>query len=174
MEMTEQIRAAIRDIPDFPKPGIVFKDIAPVIGDFGLFTGAIDLLAQRHTGQRITKIAAVDARGFIFAGALALRLGAGVIPIRKAGKLPFETVRADYALEYGTASIEMHRDACGPGDDVLLVDDLLATGGTAQAAIHLIEQVGGRVVGVDFLIELGFLKGRDRLVGYDVFAPIVF
>lgn len=168
------IRNAIRDIPDFPKPGIVFKDIAPVLGDAALFRQVIDLLAARHRGQTLQRIAAVDARGFLLAGALADRLNAGIIPIRKAGKLPYQTRKADYALEYGTATLEMHVDACAPGDSVLLVDDLLATGGTAVAAISLLEQAGATVVGVDFLIELAFLNGRKRLAGYDVFAPVVF
>lgn len=174
MDLVERIKSAIRDIPDFPKPGVVFKDITPVLGDPALFAGAIDLLAARHTGRRISKIAAIDARGFIFAGALATRLGTGIIPIRKTGKLPFETLQADYVLEYGTARVEMHSDACGPGDDVLLIDDLLATGGTAEASIRLVESAGSRIVGVDFLIELTFLNGRQRLQAYDVFTPIQF
>ncbi len=174
MTMEERIKAAIRDIKDFPKEGVVFKDLAPVFGDAELLRGAVDLLAEHRKNLDVSLVAAVDARGFVLAGALAVKLGAGLVPIRKQGKLPYRTVKAEYELEYGSAVLEMHVDACAPGEPVLLVDDLLATGGTAAAAINLIERVGGRVVGVDFLVELAFLGGRRRLAGHDVFSPIVY
>lgn len=168
------IRAAIRDVPDFPKPGIVFKDITPVLGDPKLFKAVIDLFVKRLKGKRIAKIAAIDARGFLFGGALAERLGAGLVPIRKKGKLPYQTYEETYDLEYGSATISIHRDAFRKGERVALVDDLLATGGTAAAAARLIGKAGGKVVEIDFLVELAFLKGRKKLPGFRVFAPIVF
>ena len=170
----DRIVSAIRDVPDFPKPGIVFKDIAPVLGDPALFTLAIDILQDRFKDRTIDKIAAVDARGFLFAGALCDRMGVGLVPVRKKGKLPYKTYEETYDLEYGSATIAVHQDAFAKGDQVLLVDDLLATGGTAAAAVSLIEKAGGRVAGIAFLIELAFLKGRDKLAGYDVFAPVVY
>lgn len=170
----EAIKAAIRDIPDFPKPGIIFKDIAPVLGDIELFRSFIDLLETRHHDQAITVIAAIDARGFLFAGALAERMNVGIVPIRKEGKLPFETYRERYALEYGEAALEIHRDALSANDQVLVLDDLLATGGTALATAKLIEKSGASVAGIDFMIELAFLKGREKLSAYDVYAPIVY
>ncbi len=172
--VADTLKAAIRDIPDFPKPGIVFKDITPILNNPKLFRQAVSLLARRHRGQAIEKIAAIDARGFLFAGALADRLCVGLVPIRKKGKLPWKTFEQPYELEYGSATLAVHQDAFRPGDRVILVDDLLATGGTAAASVKLIEQGGGVVVGIDFLVELAFLKGREKLAGYDVFAPIVF
>ena len=169
-----RLKAAIRDVPDFPKPGILFKDITPILKDPALFREAIGLFARRHRGQGIRKIAAIDARGFLFGSALAYTLKAGVVPIRKKGKLPYRTHEATYDLEYGTATLSVHTDAFEPGEPVLLVDDLLATGGTALASAELIERAGGRVVEVDFLIELAFLKGRDKLAKYPLFAPIRF
>lgn len=168
------IRAAIRDIPDFPKPGILFKDITPILADPALFRGAIDLFVAQHREDPPELIAAIEARGFLFAAALADRLGIGLVPIRKQGKLPYRTLSQSYDLEYGSATLELHADAFPAGSRVLLIDDLLATGGSAAAAIELIEKAGGRVVGVDFLIELAFLKGRERLTGQKIFAPIVF
>jgi len=170
----DEIKAAIRDVPDFPKPGIVFKDITPVLGDPKLFKASIDLFEERHAGKRVDKIAAIDARGFLFAGALSDRLGVGLVPIRKKGKLPYETYEATYDLEYGSATLTIHRDAFCGGDQVVLLDDLLATGGTAAASASLIEQAGGKVVEIDFLVELAFLNGRDKLPGYELFAPIAF
>ncbi len=164
----ERIAAAIRDIPDFPKPGIVFKDIMPVLRDAELFRAAVQLIAEPWRQAGLAAVAAVDARGFIFGGALAYELGIGFVPVRKAGKLPWTTVAADYELEYGTATVEMHADGVRPGERVLLVDDLLATGGTAKAAISLIEKLGGVVVGIEFMVELCFLGGRQALAGYPV------
>ncbi|OGV67783.1 MAG: adenine phosphoribosyltransferase [Lentisphaerae bacterium RIFOXYC12_FULL_60_16] len=171
---TNKLKAAVRDIPDFPKPGIGFKDITPILADAGLFKKAVDVFVQRHRKHGISKVAAVDARGFLFGGAVARRLGAGLVPIRKKGKLPYKTFEATYDLEYGTATIALHQDAFQPGEAVLLIDDVLATGGTAAAAVELIRKAGGRVVEADFLIELSFLNGRSKLPDCGVFAPIVF
>jgi adenine phosphoribosyltransferase len=170
----ERLKAAIRDVPDFPKPGIVFKDITPILGNPTFFKMVIDILVQRHRKRRVDKIAAIDARGFLFAGAMCDRLCAGMVPIRKKGKLPYKTFDESYDLEYGSATLSVHKDAFRKGDRVVLLDDLLATGGTAAAAAKLIEKAGGRVVEVDFLVELAFLKGRSKLKAYSVFAPIVF
>jgi adenine phosphoribosyltransferase len=171
---TANIKAAIRDVPDFPVPGILFKDITPVLGDAKLFRAAIDLFAERHASSGIKKVAAIDARGFFFAGALCDRLGMGLVPIRKKGKLPYKTFEETYDLEYGTATLTVHQDAFLKGEKVLLMDDLLATGGTAAASIKLIERAGGMVAEVDFLVELTFLNGRKKLDGYPVYAPIAF
>ncbi len=168
------LKAAVRDVPDFPKPGIMFKDITPILKDPVLFREAIQVFARRHRQQNIRKIAVIDARGFLFGSALAYALKAGLVPIRKKGKLPFTTHEETYDLEYGSATLSVHVDAFEAGEPVLLVDDLLATGGTALASANLIERAGGRVVEIDFLIELAFLKGRDKLVRYPVFAPIQF
>ncbi len=164
----EQLTAAIRDVPDFPKEGIVFKDITPILADPVLFRAAVDLMTERHRGRGVDKVAAVEARGFIFGTGVARELNAGFIPIRKAGKLPYETLEASYDLEYGSATLALHRDAIKEGERVLLIDDLLATGGTAQACVGMIEQLNGIVHAVDFLVELDFLKGREKLAGYDV------
>lgn len=170
----DRIKAAIRDIRDFPKPGIVFKDITPVIGDAETFRAVTDLLIAHIADRNITRIAAIDARGFIFAGAICERLGLGLVPIRKRGKLPYDSFEQSYDLEYGSAALCIHRDAFQSGERVALVDDLLATGGTAAASVNLVEQAGAEVVSVLFLIELAFLEGRAKLDGYDVFAPIVY
>ena len=170
----EKIKAAIRDIPDFPKKGIIFKDITPILADPALFRGAVDILAERHRDEGINKVVAIDARGFLFAGAICDRLGTGLVPIRKKGKLPYKTYEETYDLEYGSATLTIHQDAFQKGERVVLVDDLLATGGTAAASAKLIEKAGGKVVEIDFLIELAFLKGREKLAGYEIFAPIVF
>ncbi|MDD4868929.1 MAG: adenine phosphoribosyltransferase [Kiritimatiellae bacterium] len=169
-----KIKAAIRDVPDFPKPGIIFKDITPVLLDPNLFKAVIGLFVKRHKGKRIDKIAAIDARGFLFGGALAEKLGVGLVPIRKKGKLPYKTFEETYDLEYGTATISIHQDAFKKGERVVLIDDLLATGGTAAAAANLIRKAGGKVVEIDFLVELAFLKGRRKLQGYKIFAPIKY
>jgi adenine phosphoribosyltransferase len=170
----DSLKTAIRDVPDFPKPGVMFKDITPILGDPDLFRQAIDIYAAQLDGSGVSRLAAVDARGFLFAGAIGERLGVGVVPIRKKGKLPYRTYEESYELEYGSATLAMHRDAFEPGERVALIDDLLATGGTARAAVKLIEQGGGEVVKIVFLIELAFLNGREKLSGYDVYAPIVF
>ena len=170
--MHERLAAAIRDIPDFPKPGIVFKDITPILGNADLFREAVDLFVARHRGHGIGKVAAIDARGFIFGAAIAYRLGVGLAPIRKQGKLPFRTHDERYDLEYGSNALSVHTDAFQPGEKVLVMDDLLATGGTAAAAARLVERAGGVVAEIDFLIELTFLHGREKLAGYPVFAAI--
>jgi adenine phosphoribosyltransferase len=158
-----RLDAAVRDVIDFPKPGIVFKDITPILASGELFRLAIDEFVSTVGSERPTKIVGIDARGFIFGAALADRLGAGFVPVRKKGKLPWETHGASYTLEYGEAHIEIHRDAILPGEKVVLIDDLLATGGTAGAALKLIQQLGGEVVCLTFLIELAFLEGRKNL-----------
>jgi adenine phosphoribosyltransferase len=158
-----RLRDAIRDVHDFPKPGIVFKDITPILASGELFRLAIDEFASAVGGESPDKIVGIDARGFIFGAALADRLGAGFVPVRKKGKLPWETHGASYTLEYGEAHVEIHRDAILPGEKVVLIDDLLATGGTAGAALKLIQQLGGDVVCLTFLIELAFLGGRANL-----------
>ncbi|HBA84393.1 MAG TPA: adenine phosphoribosyltransferase [Verrucomicrobia bacterium] len=170
----ELLKAAIRDVADFPQPGVLFKDITPVIGNPKLFKTAIELLAERYKNSGIEKVAVVESRGFIFGSAVAFMLGAGLVPIRKKGKLPYKTIEADCTLEYGTATLQMHADAIKKGEKVLLLDDLLATGGTAAACVDMIEELGGNIVEIEFLIELAFLKGREKLAGYNVFAPIVF
>jgi adenine phosphoribosyltransferase len=164
----------IRDVPDFPKEGIVFKDITTLIKDPQAFRKVIDLLTEHYAGQQIDLVVAVEARGYIFGAPVAYKLGAGFVPVRKVGKLPAETVREEYELEYGTDSVEMHRDAIQPGQKVLIVDDLIATGGSAAATARLVESLGGEVLGLAFLIELSFLKGVERLKGYDVFTVIEY
>ena len=157
------LAAYIRDIPDFPSEGIVFKDITPLLADAAAFRKAVDTIAEQYVGAGITKVMGAEARGFIFGGALAYCLGAGFIPARKPGKLPWNTSRAEYALEYGTDALEVHSDALGPADTVLIVDDVLATGGTAAAKAMLAENTGAKVAGFAFLIELDFLHGREKL-----------
>ncbi len=162
------IRAAIRDVVDFPKEGIIFKDITPVLADGKLFQQSISLLCETTGGAKIDKVVGIDARGFIFAAAVADRLGAGFVPVRKKGKLPWKTRQSAYSLEYGEAIVELHEDAVKPGESVLLVDDLLATGGTAAAAVKLLEELGANIVGISVLIELGFLQGRSKLTPHRV------
>ncbi len=162
-DLTADLLATIRNIPDFPEPGIQFKDITPVLADPGLLGRVVDAMADRADGQFVDKVVGIDARGFIFGALVAARLGVGFVPARKKGKLPHATRGVSYDLEYGTASLEMHIDAVEPGERVLLADDLLATGGTAGAALELISQSGGVIVASVFVIELEFLKGRSRL-----------
>ncbi len=159
----ELIKSKIRDIPDFPREGILFKDITTVLRDHNAFKKAIDLLAKHYEKQQIDYIAGIEARGFIFGSALAYRMEKGFIPIRKPGKLPSKTESMSYDLEYGKDSLEIHTDAVEPGKKVLIVDDLLATGGTAEAAIKLVKKIGGVIVGIAFVVELEFLKGREKL-----------
>jgi len=161
----DYLRRAIRDVPDFPKPGIIFKDITPLLADGRLFRQACEAMAAPFANQGIDVVAAIESRGFILGGPIASALGVGIVPIRKVGKLPFTTQRVTYALEYGTDSLEVHVDACLDRANVLIVDDVLATGGTAAAACELIESVGGTVKGCSFLIALGFLNGAERLPG---------
>ena len=168
------LRAAIRDVPDFPKPGIVFKDITPILGDAALFQASIRLLAETAGEARIDKVVGIDARGFIFAAAVADRLECGFVPIRKKGKLPWRTLEASYQLEYGEAVTEIHEDAVHPGEKILLVDDLLATGGTASAALRLLDELQAEVISVSFLIELSFLKGRESLSPHRPTSIITF
>lgn len=162
-ESPEFIKSKIRDVLDFPREGIVFKDITTVLSDPLAFKHAVDLLAKHYQKQRIDYIAGIEARGFIFGSALAYKMEKGFIPIRKPGKLPSKTERMSYELEYGTDSLEIHVDAVEPGKRVLIVDDLLATGGTAEAAIKLVKKIGGVIVGIAFVVELEFLKGREKL-----------
>lgn len=164
----------IRDVPDFPIEGILFKDITPLLRDPDAFRHAVDVLAERYIDQRIDQVVAIESRGFIFGAPLAYKLGAGFVPVRKPGKLPADTIQVEYSLEYGTNTIEMHRDAIQPGERVLLVDDLLATGGSARACIDLVERLGGVVVALAFLIELEFLKGAEKVAEYDVYSVIQF
>lgn len=169
-----EIERAIRNVPDFPKPGIQFKDITPVLADARLFAGAIDLLTQKFKPGSVDAVVGIDARGFIFAAAAAMKLNAGIVPVRKKGKLPFKTHEQDYALEYGTATVAIHTDALKPGSRVLLVDDLLATGGTASAAAALVKKLGAQILEVSFLIELKFLNGREKLKEFPVRSLIVY
>lgn len=159
----DAIKAIIRDVPDFPKEGIIFKDIAPLLGDGELFQSTISLMAERVKATGATKVAGLDARGFIFGAAIADRLGLGFVPLRKAGKLPYKTRSVSYDLEYGSNTIEMHIDAVEAGEKVVIVDDLLATGGTAAAAVQLLTEAGAGIVGAHFCIELGFLDGKAAL-----------
>lgn len=168
MDNIARIQKAIRDIPDFPKPGVIFKDITPVLADAALFRELIEFFAEDIAPGECDCVAGIDARGFIIGGALALRLGVGFVPVRKKGKLPFDCIREDYALEYGAGTLEMHRDAVSPGQRVLLIDDLLATGGSAAAAVRMLRILGAEVIGIRFLMELEFLHGRDALAGYPV------
>ena len=172
--MTLDLRARVRDVPDFPKKGIVFKDLMPLIADPEYFAETIRRLAEWARPREPDLIFGAEARGFIFGGALAYALGAGFIAARKPGKLPRETIEATFELEYGTDSLEVHRDAVPPGARVIVLDDVLATGGTAKAKLELVEQLGGVVAGVVFVIELTFLHGRDRLDSYDVHSLIQY
>ena len=172
--MSDQLKNAVRDVPDFPIKGILFKDITPILQNPKLFRLAVDTLADRHKGKNLKAVVGIDARGFIFAGAVAYKLGIGFIPVRKKGKLPWKTVVTSYTLEYGSETSEMHIDALAKGDNVVIVDDLLATGGTAMAAATLVNNLGGKIVEIDFLIELAFLKGRERLKDYPVFSALAY
>jgi len=170
----EWVRDYIRDIPDFPKKGIVFKDITPLLMSPAPWRRVIDGLVERHKDDNVNKVVGIESRGFIFGAPLAYRLNCGFVPIRKLGKLPSDTVRASYDLEYGSATVEIHRDAIQAGERVLLMDDLLATGGTMAASCQLVEQLGGKVVGCSFLVELAFLKGREKLAKYSIQSFIAY
>jgi adenine phosphoribosyltransferase len=169
-----ELEAAIRNVPDFPKSGIQFKDITPVLANARLFSGAIDLLTEQFSPGSIDAVVGIDARGFIFAAAAATKLHAGFVPVRKKGKLPFTTVEQDYALEYGNATVAIHTDALQAGARVLLIDDLLATGGTSAAAVALVKKLGGKIQEAAFLIELQFLNGRQRLAGLPIRSLIKY
>jgi len=166
------LKKLVRDIPDFPKPGIVFKDIMPLIGDPQALRYVVDAMFVHYFGKKIDKVVSAEARGFIFGPAVAYHLGAGFVAVRKPGKLPYKTRQVTYDLEYGKDSLTIHEDALKRGDNVLLVDDLLATGGTIAAAAKLCEELGANVIGMGFVIELNFLQGRKKLEGYDVFSLI--
>jgi adenine phosphoribosyltransferase len=170
----EWLKAHVRDIPDHPRPGVVFKDITPLLSDPAAFVGAVDAVAAPFADRRIDKVIGIEARGFVFAAPVAYRHAAGFVPVRKAGKLPWEIERCEYELEYGTDLLEIHRDAIDPGEQVLIVDDVLATGGTARAALSLVERLGGEVAGFAFFIELEFLHGRERLGGHEAHAVITY
>lgn len=172
--MMEQLKAAIREVPDWPKKGILFYDITTLLKDAACFQQAVDELIAPYQNKRIDLVLGVEARGFIFAPTVAYALKAGFIPVRKPGKLPAQTNRVEYALEYGTDSLEIHQDAIQQGQRVLIVDDLIATGGTAKAVAEVVEKMGGIVVGLAFLVELEFLHGRDKLTGYDVISVLKY
>jgi adenine phosphoribosyltransferase len=170
----DALKAAIRDVPDFPKPGIVFKDITTLLREPALFHGVGNLLAEMCKGHHADKVVAIESRGFILGGVLADRLGMGFVPVRKPGKLPAKTLNASYALEYGTDTLEIHADALNPGERVLVVDDVIATGGTAKAVAELCEKLGASVSAFAFLIELSFLDGRAKLSGHEVLSLIKY
>ena len=172
--MTSDLAAKIRDVPDFPKPGILFKDITTLLKDGPAFRGAIDGMLARIEGRTVDVVVGMESRGFIFGAPIAYKLGVGFVPVRKLGKLPSDTVSVEYELEYGSATLEMHADAIAPGARVLIVDDLLATGGTVAGTIELVKQLRGEIVALAFLVELTFLKGRERLAGYDVITLVQY
>jgi adenine phosphoribosyltransferase len=164
----------VRDIADFPKPGVGFKDITPLLGDAAALAAAVDGIAGHFDGQRIDKVVGIEARGFVLAAPVAIRLGAGFVPVRKVGKLPWDTHKVEYELEYGTDELEVHADAVLPGQRAIVVDDVIATGGTAVAACRLVELLGGEVAGCGFLIDLAFLGGAAKLAGRDVVSLITY
>ncbi len=168
------LKEHIRDVPDFPKPGVMFKDITPLLADKKAFTAVVDELSERFAGRPVDKVLGIEARGFIIAAPIAYRLGAGFVPVRKAGKLPWEIEKEEYALEYGNDLLEIHRDAVQPGERALLIDDVMATGGTAAATIRLVEKLGGEIVGLGFVIELAFLGGRARLAGHEAVSLLTY
>jgi adenine phosphoribosyltransferase len=170
----EELRAKIREIPDFPKPGILFYDITTLLKDRAAYKEAIDLMIEPYKGEKIDIVVGMESRGFIFSAPMAIQLGAGLVPVRKLGKLPAETVSVEYALEYGSNTLEIHRDSIQAGQRVLIVDDLLATGGTVRGTIELVERLKGVVVGLAFLVELDFLKGRELLEGRRVTSVVTY
>jgi adenine phosphoribosyltransferase len=170
----EGLRAKIREIPDFPKPGILFYDVTTLLKDAEAYHESIDLMIEPYRDSRIDLVVGMESRGFIFSGPIAYQLQAGLIPVRKLGKLPAETVSVEYALEYGSNTLEIHKDAIKPGQRILIVDDLLATGGTVRGTIELVERLQGEIVGLAFLVELLLLKGRDRLQGYNTSSVIQY
>ena len=170
----EDLKTLIREVPDFPKPGILFYDITTLLKDPVGLHRAVDALANHYVGRRVDRVVGIEARGFIFAPMVAYRLNAGFAPVRKPKKLPAATARAEYALEYGRDALEIHRDAIQRGEEVLIIDDLLATGGTAAAVAKLVESLGGHIAGLGFLIELEFLKGREKLAGYDLHSVVKY
>ena len=173
-DLTQRIQDSIRDIPDFPIEGIIFKDITPVLSDIVLFSDIIDDMARRFEGEKIDAVVGMESRGFLFGAPLAMKLGAAFVPARKPGKLPYESIKVEYALEYGTNTLEMHVDAVKEGQRVLIVDDLLATGGTAKATCALVRQLGADVAACLFMVELGFLSGRDALEGVRIESQVIY
>jgi adenine phosphoribosyltransferase len=169
-----ELRDCIRDIPDFPKPGVIYKDITPLLSNAEALRSTIDLIAAHFDASAVDRVLGVEARGFIIAAPIAYRFGSAFVPVRKAGRLPWEIEREEYELEYGTDLLEIHRDAVAPGNRVVIIDDVLATGGTAGATIRLVEKLGGTVIGLGFVIELGFLHGREKLTGYDVLSLVTY
>jgi len=174
LDLDALLRSRVRDVPDFPTPGIVFKDISPLLADHVAFAGAVDAIVAHHGRGTVDKVLGIEARGFLLAAPVAYHLGAGFVPVRKPGKLPGQVHEASYALEYGRNTLQVHRDALEPGDRVLVVDDVLATGGTAAAAVDLAERAGGTVLGFSVLLELSFLSGRAALPGRDVHALLAY
>lgn len=174
MNLSELLKETIRDVPDFPKPGILFKDITPLLQQHSVFSKIIDAFAERYRSRKIDAVVGIESRGFIFGAPIAYRLGASFVPVRKAGKLPFKTIQNSYALEYGEAVIEMHVDALRQKSSVLVMDDLLATGGTAEATCQLVERQKGNVVACAFVVELSFLQGRQKLNGREVFSLVEY
>jgi adenine phosphoribosyltransferase len=172
--LASKLKTIIRDVPDFPKKGIVFKDITPLLADPAAFAELVKAFADHYRNSGVTKVLGIEARGFLLAAPIAVELRAGLVPVRKKGKLPYKTVQATYDLEYGQDTLEMHADAVKPGEKVLIVDDVLATGGTAGAVCALVEKLGGKVAGVAMLIELGFLNGRAKLAGRDIHSLIKY
>jgi adenine phosphoribosyltransferase len=170
----EELRAKIREVPDFPKPGILFYDITTLLKDAEAYRDAVNLMVEPYKEAQVDIVVGMESRGFIFSGPIAYQLHAGLVPVRKLGKLPSETVSVEYALEYGSNTLEIHKDAIQPGQRVLIVDDLLATGGTVRGTIELVERLRGTIIGLDFLVELTFLKGRERLTGYEAASVVQY
>ena len=174
MNLEQEVKTKIRDVPDFPKPGILFKDITPILQDAATFQKVVRYFAKRYSDKKIDRIVGIESRGFIFGAPIAYELGIAFVPIRKQGKLPYKAVQYSYDLEYGSATIEMHIDAVGRGDRVLVMDDLLATGGTAEAACQLVEKQGAEVIECAFVVELEFLKGRNKLAGREIVSLVKY
>lgn len=170
--MEKELKKIIKDVPDFPKQGIIFKDLTPVFQNKKVFKNTIDFLYKKFKNKKIDKIVCVEARGFLIGAPLAFKLGVGLVPVRKPGKLPRETYKVEYSLEYGTDALEIHKDAISKGEKILIVDDLLATGGTVGAVAELVEKAGGKVTGIAFIVELDFLKGREKLKKYKIFSIV--
>ena len=172
--MQEQLKSIIRDVPDFPKPGIIFKDITPLLAHVALFKKVINTFVARYSNAGITKIVGIESRGFIFGAPLAYQLGCGFVPVRKKGKLPFTTHEVSYDLEYGSATVEMHIDSIEAGDRIVIIDDLLATGGTAKASVQLVEKMGGTIHEIAMVVELAFLNGREVLKNCPVYSMVKY
>ncbi|MFA4932960.1 MAG: adenine phosphoribosyltransferase [Candidatus Omnitrophota bacterium] len=168
------LEKSIRNIPGFPKPGILFRDVTTLAQNKDAFKKSIDLLSKKYKGKGINKVVGVEARGFIFAAAVANKIGAGFVPVRKKGKLPYKTISTTYELEYGTDTLEIHKDSISPGEKILVIDDLLATGGTVKAVVDLVNQLGGKVAGIGFVIELVDLRGKEKLKDYPIFSLVKF